>query len=1319
MAQSQMSHSGEQLPGVPALLPLRTDRPRPAVQSHCRATIGFDLDKELVQGLDRLAEANQAMPVVVLAAAFTVLLSRYTQQEDICIGMPIADRSVTGAEETLPVGSFADNLVLRTRVDVRQKFVDLLEQVRQTVLQAYAHRGLPFERSADALNSKGRAGRSPLFQVMLMSDGGAGQLSLPGSELEVLQPERDAVLFDLTLTMAADPDGTLNGGLIYNTDLFERETVERMTRHFGQLLKEIVDAPQSHVGALPLLGEQEKKQLLETWNSTEQVYPKDKAIHELFEEQAARTPSQIAIVYEGQELTYAELNQRANRLAHYLRKRGATTDVLVGVCVERGLEMAVGLLGILKAGAAYVPLDPSYPKDRLAYMQADTKPALVLTQDRYRELLAAGTEIFSLDTQWDELSAYEDMNPVGAARSGHLAYVIYTSGSTGKPKGVMGTHQSIVNRVVWMKNHIRPTADDVFAQRSSPAFVDHVAEVFQPLIDGCKLIMLSQQESTEPRLLISAVIENRITRLTLTPFFLSALLDDARASEMKSLRCVISSGEPLSLKVVKKFRDTLFNVNLLNMYGATETGADATFYEMDALYENPDVMQYFVEDEVENAASSLLIEGIDLFANKSESPEKGANLEELARTFGDTSIPSDPVPFEDYIKKLNEQVIPNLVNVSSELFVGHMTSKLPNFVPAISQLIARLNQNVVKIETSKGMTFIERQILSSMHKLFYAFDEQYYQKFCQDPNHVFGVVVSGGSIANVTALWYARNKAILDRGLDKDFLTRHGYDRSLREIGYEKGVILGTRLLHYSIKKAISVLGIGQDSFIQVDQDSHQRMSIPHLKRLIQECKEKNYLILAIIGIAGATETGTVDALDEIGKIAEENHTHFHVDAAWGGAFYFSDKHKSKLSGIHHADSITICPHKQLFLPQGISICLFKDTCGIDAIATHAQYQAQKGSYDLGQYTLEGSRPANSLFLHASLHLLSRTGYAWLIDQSMEKTRYFTKLIERSECFELIGGFPHLNIVNYRYIPASLRNKRGMPYTDEENDEISRSVEVIQQHQFDHGRTFVSKTKIVAHPYQAAPLSVFRVVLSNPLTTFGSLVEVLNDQIRIAGEYVEDYLNDHSHRLIAMPGFKGNAEGYGNRLVPIGRPISNSQVYVLDAAGNLAPIGVVGELYVAGDCLAAGYWNDEQKTTERFVPNPFSEKSGAVMYRTGDLARWSADGNLHYVGRADQQIKIGGYRIEPAEIEAAISSIPEIETAIVMGRKSDSGEISLVAYILTKNAASGINIGNVRESLARLLPEYMIPSTFILVDKFFHTHNGKIDRNALLALEAA
>jgi aspartate 1-decarboxylase len=506
-----------------------------------------------------------------------------------------------------------------------------------------------------------------------------------------------------------------------------------------------------------------------------------------------------------------------------------------------------------------------------------------------------------------------------------------------------------------------------------------------------------------------------------------------------------------------------------------------------------DVMKYFRPDQRSSCFGriNIRVDGTRVAAVPS--------VQELKETFRKTDIPHGPAGMEDYLASFVDTVMPGIVQVGSPTFIGHMTSALPTFMPELGKLVSQLNQNVVKIETSRSVTFLERQVVAMMHKLFFGLPQAHYDHYVQDPGHMFGIVTSGGSVSNLMAMWCARDRALLARGASREDLKRRGAIKVQQALGYTGGVIIGSRLMHYSMRKVASLLGIGEEGIRLVPQEHGQKISVTDLEATVQRVRENGELIIALVGIAGATETGTIDPLDEMAEVASKHGLSFHVDAAWGGAFQFSERFRHKLRGIERADSITLCPHKQLYLPVGISLCLVRDSTSLNGIAVHADYQAAVGSYDLGQFSIEGSRPANSVLLHASLHLIAASGYGRLIERSMYMASCFAKLVEDTDCFELIGK-PEINIINYRFVPAHIFRRSQLRYSKTENDAIDAAVRAIQEVQFSRDKTFVSKTRILHKDHADYPLWVFRVVISNPLTTAEDLHSVLQEQLTIAAE---------------------------------------------------------------------------------------------------------------------------------------------------------------------------------------------------------------------------
>jgi putative pyridoxal-dependent aspartate 1-decarboxylase len=1131
------------------------------------------------------------------------------------------------------------------------------------------------------------------------------------SELTV----RESKDFPLRLVISRDGNQC---AWVYDPQVYESGSLEKIIDHLRRIVEVVNSSPEMRISYIPYISPAESYQLLE-WNNTATEYPNDKCIHELFEAQVKQDPNAIAVIFEGQSLTYGELNTKANQLAHYLiEEKHLVPDTLIGICLERSLEMVIAILGVLKAGGAYVPLDPEYPEARLRYMLDDAQLTTVITQQAsLARTFITREQALCLDDFFQPFLVNGNINVATIGlKSQHLAYVIYTSGSTGNPKGVMLPHCSIVNRVSWLEQQFPALADDVFCQKTSLGFVDHVAEIFQALAYGRRLVIIRTEDTLQADRFSRMVTQHNITRLTLVPSLLKLFIEQGALATMTSLRLVISSGETLQLREARNFYRALPTTRLMNLYGSSEVGGDASAYLMDVIDNNLQVMQYFLDPIQTDTTVSK--KNITEFTH--QAPVLFSQNKIFCERYNDSALPQHSIKYDAYVNELNEVILPHAIDVASERFIGHMTSKLPSFIPELSRIIAQLNQNMVKVETSNNLTLIERQVLAIMHRLFYQLPIEFYDANCQDPQHVFGAVTGGGSVANLTALWCARNRMLLHCGARQEDIVRKGAHSLIQQYGFKCAVILGTRLMHYSMRKSAAVMGIGEAGLMYVAQDAQQKMSIDDLERCLTECKNNNIFVIAIVGIAGATETGTVDPLEKIAAVAKQWKVHFHVDAAWGGAFQLSQYYRHRLAGIEQADSITFCPHKQLYLSQGISLCLLRDTKSADTIATYANYQAQKGSYDLGQYSIEGSRPAHALLLHASLHLLGQHGYSWLIEQSMKKTRYFTLMLQKTPCFELIG-YPDLNIINYRYIPISLRSKSH--YSDQENNYISEIVVKIQQQQFVSGTSFVSKTTIQLAGIHDEPITVFRIVLSNPLTSFNDLHEVLADQLRIANDLVEAPDMHYKNQLSKLS--IDDASKYAKWHVPIGKPIANTQLYVFDAGKKTVPCNVYGEIYIGGAGLARGYLNRPELTAEKFIANPFYDasisNSSEYLYKTGDLGRWLPDGNLEFLGRRDHQIKIRGYRVELGEIENVLSSFDIVKEVAVLMRESEHGDKRLVAYVvvqqiddITNTEVESMNVVDaLRQYVREMLPDYMAPSMFVLLDRLPFTPNGKVDRKAL------
>ncbi len=571
--QQQLDYWRGQLQGAPELLTLPTDKPRPPMQRHRSAIHRFTVPADITQGLHALGRQEQATLFMTLAAAFQLLLARYSGQDDVCIGTPIANRQ--RAELEPMIGFFLNTLVLRTQVNAAASFGDLLRQVQATALGAYAHQDLPFEQLVDALAPTRSMAHQPLFQAMLVLQNAPMQrLRLPGLELRPFDAAGDTPKVDLSLSVQ-ETGQQLSAALAYDTDLFDPTTIARMAGHFLRLLQTAVRAPEVPVHQLAWLAEEELAQLHE-WNATETEYPREQMLHTPFEQQVARTPNAAALVFENSELTYAELNARANRLAHHLRELGVGPDVLVAVCAERSLQIVVALMAVLKAGGAYVPLDPSYPSERLAFMLADARPAVLLTQEALLASLPAHkVPTFCLDSQWDSLPA-RDSNPRCTTLPAHLAYVIYTSGSTGRPKAAGISHTAIVNRLHWMQQAYGLLPSDRVLQKTPFSFDVSVWEFFWPLQQGATLVLACPGGHQDAQYLGELIASAGITTLHFVPPMLEAFLAASRTQSLPALRQVMCSGQALPWELQQRFFERLPQVQLHNLYGPTEAAVDVT-----------------------------------------------------------------------------------------------------------------------------------------------------------------------------------------------------------------------------------------------------------------------------------------------------------------------------------------------------------------------------------------------------------------------------------------------------------------------------------------------------------------------------------------------------------------------------------------------------------------------------------------------------------------------------------------------------------------------------------------------------------------------
>jgi len=582
--EKELGYWKQQLDGV-SHLELPTDKTRPAVQSHRGATESFFIDKQVSDGLKRVSRQAGVTLYMNLLATFDVLLHRYTGDQDIVVGTPIAGRNLKQVEGL--IGCFVNTLVMRVGVNGEMSYEELLRQVKEVALGAYAHQELPFERLVEEMAIERDLSRSPIFQVMFVMQ------NVPDANTDIssfyfgnpAENLGNTAKFDLCLTVDERAEG-LAGLLEYNTDLFENATISRMIGHIQSLLAAIARAPQQRLSQLPLLTAGEHRQLLAVWNQTDVSYRSENCVHEVFEAQAALTPAAIALAFEDEEMTYAELNRRSNQLAHYLRTLGLGAETLVAIFLERSMEIVVAILGILKAGAAYVPLDPQYPKERLAFILQDSHAPLVITREQMADGLPGHqARILRLDSDWPEIAQFPADDCAGGVSRDNLAYVIYTSGSTGNPKGVLVTHAN-VTRLFHATRHWFHFADtDVWTLFHSFAFDFSVWELWGALFYGGRLVIVPYWVSRSPDVFHGLLRDQQVTVLNQTPSAFRQLSQAAMSApqvQQTALRWVIFGGEALELQALKPWFEAHGDTapKLVNMYGITETTVHVTWREI-------------------------------------------------------------------------------------------------------------------------------------------------------------------------------------------------------------------------------------------------------------------------------------------------------------------------------------------------------------------------------------------------------------------------------------------------------------------------------------------------------------------------------------------------------------------------------------------------------------------------------------------------------------------------------------------------------------------------------------------------------------------
>ena len=576
--EKKIKYWKEKLEGI-APLELPIDYPRPLVQGTSGSSIKFNIEKEQAEGLNKLSKQEGATLFMTLLAGLNILLQKYSGQEDISVGTPVANRMQQEIEGL--VGFFVNTLALRSQVSGGQSFRELLQQVKGTMLEAYEHQEVPFEKVVEAVVKERDLGRTPLFQVMLVLQNtpDTGKVELGGLQLSGEPVATTTAKFELTFSINETASG-LQGSVDYNTGLFKEETVAELVSHYKTLLGSIVQAPVEKISNLKMLGAEEEHQLLQTYNDTAVDYPRDKSITDLFEEQAQQTPEATAVLFEEEVLTYKELNERSNQLASYLRSKGVSAETLVPVCMERSAGMIIAILGILKAGGAYVPIDPEYPAERISYMLEDTAATVIVSSQAIKQklqLITTGIEV--IDIASEEITKEKAGNPKIAINPNHLAYVIYTSGSTGKPKGVMVEHQAVLDHCFGLIKSAGLKECRSFALFAPLVFDAGHAIIFSSLFLGASLNVLSKEQITDGEKLTAYLQKHPVDCIKIVPsVWLSYSVEN---NKVLAKKVMIFGGEGFNLKIPGELKKLQYQGSAYNHYGPTEATIGKTIHTID------------------------------------------------------------------------------------------------------------------------------------------------------------------------------------------------------------------------------------------------------------------------------------------------------------------------------------------------------------------------------------------------------------------------------------------------------------------------------------------------------------------------------------------------------------------------------------------------------------------------------------------------------------------------------------------------------------------------------------------------------------------
>ncbi|NQY62435.1 MAG: amino acid adenylation domain-containing protein [Alteromonadaceae bacterium] len=1129
LLSEQLSYWQEQLADLPVVHNIPLTFARPKQQTFNGSSYQFSCDKKQLEALKAMASEQNVTLFMLLHGCFSLLLSRYSGSSDIVIGTPVANRTISDVESL--IGLFVNLLVLRVDCDKNLSFNDFLHQVKDVNLNALDNQDIPFELLVDSLNPERSTSFSPLFQVMFSMDTNKSvDLTLPGIDITSMTSDHVFAKFELTLEAIENESG-LNFNFIYNSDLFDQSSVESMGEHLQCLITAIIAQPQACLSAMPMLTPQEHDFLLNDFNDTQLDYPKDKCIHQLFEAQALQTPDNVALVYEDEQLTYAQLNGQANQLAHYLVEQGVTANSYVALCLERSSEMMVSLLAILKVGAAYVPLDPSYPVNRLEHVLADSGAAFLITDEQILPILTVSeqTRVICQNESLTEKLNHHNTDNLSAAglTIESKAYLIYTSGSTGNPKGVMITHNNVLNLFAGLDQELGRDAEQTWLAVTSISFDISVLELFWPLSHGCKIVLLPDR--------------------------------------------------PLPVKPGKAMDFSLF------YFAAHEAGSSDSGNKYQLLLEGAKFAD-------QNGLNAVWVpeRHFNSFGDKFPNPSVAAGAISVLTEKVKIRAGSVVLPLHDPIRVAEEwSMVDHLSNGRVEIAIASGWHP-DDFVLAETDYQQRYHKMREKIDQLKsfwrGDGLKRRNGLGQEVEVFLHPHPQQAELpiWVTAANSPETFRYAGSIGANVLTHLLGQTTEQLEEKIKiyREALVASGYSA-------EQGKV--ALMLHtYLSDNATNIKEIVETPF-------------------------KNYLRQSLNLLKPFADENNMDF---------QEHTEEILELAFRRYYQTSGLFGTPESCFHQINEFKAAGVDEIACLIDFGIDFETNMAGLPSLARLQKLCFQQASQDqlLSRRLERTVTPQELIIQHKVSHMQCTPAYV-------------TGWSDHEAGCEALNQLKQL-LVGGEALPEALAGQ-------------------LAKH---------------------TGGKVYNMYGPTETTVWSAIKEISSHEVGIGG------------------------------------PIANTQFYVLNESMKLVPKGHPGELYIAGEGVSPGYFELDALTEERFIADPFSKNKGSRLYKTGDLVRIKEKGEIEFIGRLDDQVKINGFRIELGEIQSILRTHESVREAVVVTYGQPA---QLIAYFVPSQA--GVSKSELKQLLKSKVPAHMIPAAFVELEAWPMTPNNKIDRNRLPA----